>query len=120
MEELGGTLTRSLGPLSTQGRSGKESWNGTLVVPGFEFDLTPPTISGATSKTVRAPKGAKRVRVTYKLTATHNTDGVVPVVCDTRSGARFFIGSTVVKCSATDSSANTVNASFRVTVRATR
>src|SRR5262245_55147877 len=69
-----GTLTRRLsrpGPT----RSGSETWTGALEVPGLEFDLTPPTLSGATSKTVRAPKGAKRVRVTYKVAASDNVDG---------------------------------------------
>jgi HYR domain len=112
-----GTLTRSVGPLGAHGRTGTETWTGTLEVLGFDFDVTPPTLSGATSKTVRAPKGAKRVRVTYKVTATDNADGAVPVSCLPRSGSRFPVGRTVVKCSAMDSSANTGNASFRVTVR---
>ena len=102
------------------GAAGKDTWIGTLVVPGLEFDVTPPTLSGATSKTVRAPRGAKRVRVTYKVTASDNADGQVPVTCKPRSGSRFPIGRTVVRCSGTDSSANTGSASFRVTVRATK
>ena len=28
----------------------RSTWTGTLVVPGLEFDVTPPTLSGATSK----------------------------------------------------------------------
>jgi hypothetical protein len=116
-----GTLTRTVGPLNgSHGRAGTETWTGTLEVPGFDFDVTPPTFSGATSKTVRARKGAKRVRVTYKVTATDNADGAVPVSCLPRSGTRFPVGRTVVKCSAMDSSANTGNASFRVTVRPAR
>ena len=110
-----GTVRRSIG-----GGTGSETWTGTLVVPAAEFDVTPPKLSGATSKTVRAPKGAKRVRVTYKVTATDNTEGQVPVSCEPRSGSRFPIGRTVVRCAATDSSANTGNASFRITVRAAR
>jgi HYR domain len=97
---------------------GFERWTGTIVVPEREFDVTPPTLSGATSKTVRAPKGAKRVRVTYKVTASDNADGQVPVTCEPRSGSRFRVGRTVVRCSATDSSANTANASFRIIVGA--
>ena len=108
-----GTLTRSV-----SGGSGSERWTGTLVAPVFEFDLTPPAFSGARSRTVRAPKGAKRVRVTYKVTASDAVDGRVRATCAPPSGSRFRIGSTVVRCSATDSSANTRRASFRVTVRA--
>ena len=107
-----GTLTRSV-----SAGTGSERWSGTLVAPGFEFDLTPPTVSGARSKTVRARKGAKRVRVTYKVTASDAVDGRVPTTCTRKSGSRFRIGRTIVRCSATDSSANTGRASFRITVR---
>jgi hypothetical protein len=99
---------------------GTEKWVGTLVVPGLEFDLMPPTLSSARSKTVRAPKGARRIRVTYKVTASDTVDGQVPVTCVPRSGSRFPIGRTVVRCSATDSSANTSTARFIVTVRPRR
>ena len=82
--------------------------------------MTPPTLSGATSKTVRAPRGVNRVRVTYKVTATDDADGQVPATCRPGSGSRFPVGRTVVRCSATDSSANTASASFRITVRRSR
>jgi HYR domain len=110
-----GTVERSVG-----GGVGTETWTGTLVAPGVEFDVTPPTLGGATSKTVRAPKGAKSVRVTYRVTANDNADSQVPVTCTPRSGSRVVVGRTIVKCSATDSSANTADASFRITVRRTR
>jgi hypothetical protein len=110
-----GTIERSL-----SGGVGTERWTGTLTVNGLEFDVTPPTLTGAKSKTVHARKGAKRARVTYKVTANDDHDGAVPVSCEPRSGSRFPIGRSVVRCSATDSSANTGNASFRVTVRVTR
>jgi HYR domain len=102
---------------AVSGGVGFETWTGQITAPGLEFDVTPPTLSGATFKTVRAPKDARRVRVTYKVTASDNVDGQVPVACEPRSGSRFPIGRTVVRCSATDSSANTGNASFRITVR---
>jgi len=110
-----GTVERSL-----SGGVGTETWTGTLTVPAVEFDLTPPTMTGATSKKVRAPRGAKSVRVVYKVTANDSADGQVPVDCTPRSGSRFRVGRTTVRCSATDSSANTANASFRVTVLRTR
>jgi HYR domain len=99
---------------------GTERWRGTLVVPGLEFDVTPPTLSGTKSKTVRAPKGAKRVRVTYRVKASDAVDGQVPVTCLPRSRSRFPIGRTAVRCSATDSSANTSTRKFIVTVRPRR
>ena len=102
---------------AVSGGVGFESWTGTIVVPGLEFDVTPPTLSGATPKTVRAPRGAKRVRVTYEVTANDNADAHVRVTCTPRSGGRFPIGRTIVGCSATDSSANRGRTSFRITVR---
>jgi hypothetical protein len=110
-----GVLTRTV----TAG-AGSERWTGTLVAPAVEFDLTPPTFSGAKSKTVRAPKGAKRVRVIYKVTTNDAVDGRVAATCAPRSGGRFRIGRTIVRCSAADSSANAGRASFSVTVKAAR
>jgi hypothetical protein len=71
-----GTLERTLGA-----SLGRETWTGTLVVAGLEFDVTPPTLSGTRSKTVRARKGAKRAGVTYNVTAADAVDGRVPVTC---------------------------------------
>jgi hypothetical protein len=102
------------------GGVGTEVWVGTLVAPNAEFDVTPPTLVGATSKTVRAPKGAKSVRVRYKVTANDAMDGTVPVSCEPKSGSRFNVGRTVVTCSASDTSANTATARFRVTVKPAR
>jgi hypothetical protein len=112
----GGTAQRAL----TVAGTGTETWTGTLLAPGTEFDVTPPKLNGTTPKTVRAPKGQKRVRVTYKVTASDAVDGPVPVTCEPRSGSRFPLGRTRVTCSATDKSANTATASFRVTVKASR
>jgi hypothetical protein len=122
------TITGGTGPY--QGASGKgklernlnfdrgtEWLTGTLVVPGLEFDVIPPTLTGAASKTVRAPNGAKRVRVTYNVAATDAVDGGVPVTCLPRSGSRFSLGRTAVTCKATDKSGNTGRVSFAVTVR---
>ena len=114
-----GTVTRSLGTTNT-GSAGIETWAGTVTVPGLEFDLTRPTLAGATDKTARAKKGARSARVAFRVTAQDDRDGTPPVACMPKSGSRFKIGRTRVKCSSTDSSANTANASFTVTVRPTR
>ena len=79
--------------------------------------MTPPTLSGAVNKTVRARRESKRVRVTYRVTASDAVDGSVPASCLPRSGSRFKIGRTFVKCSATDTSANAKAGSFRVIVK---
>jgi HYR domain len=100
--------------------TGSDTWTGTIVVPGLEFDLTAPTISGARSKVVRAPRKAKRMRVRYRVTASDAVDGSVAVACQPRSGSRFKVGRTIVRCSASDGSGNKATARFAVTVRRSR
>ena len=98
------------------GGAATTSWTGTLTVPGLVFDLVPPVIKGRTARTVRAPKGAKSVRVRYSVTADDAVDGPTSVKCSPRSGSRFRIGRTRVTCTATDSSANTAIRRFVITV----
>ena len=98
-------------------REGTETLTGTLAVPGLTFDLTPPAIAGAGAKSVRAPRGAKRVRVSYRVTAADAVDGAVPVECTPRSGSSFKLGRTRVICSATDTSGNMATAQFPITVK---
>jgi hypothetical protein len=116
-----GTLQRTLGndtcDATSCHRNGVETWAGTLIVPGLEFDVSAPTFSGAASKTVRAKRGAKSARVTYQVTARDDGDGTVPAACAPKSGSRFPIGRTTVRCEATDSSANSGTARFTVTVK---
>ena len=107
-----GTVQRSIGM-----SRGSETWIGTLVAPGVEFDVTAPVLSGATSKTVRAPRGAKRVRVTYRVTASDAVDGAVPANCTPKPGSLFKLGRTTVTCSATDTSGNTQTAKFTIVVK---
>ena len=114
----GATGSGTIDHLSTgpPGWNGRDTWSVTLEVPGLDFDLTPPTITGAVAKTARAV--GKVARVSFKVTATDTVDGSVPAVCTAKSGSRFRIGRTTVRCSATDTSANTTTARFTVTVTA--
>jgi hypothetical protein len=117
----GGTVTVvSDQPPQPPPGKGVDTWAGTLAVPGLQFDVTRPTISGARSKTVRAPRRAKRIRVTYSVTARDDVDGVVPAKCSPRSGSRFKLGRTRVTCTATDTSGNETTASFTVSVKRRR
>lgn len=114
----GGTLaTVSNGPPDW---SGKDTWTGTLVVPGLDFDLTAPVIKGVRNRTVRAPRGRKRVRVTYTVSARDDVDGPIRAICRPRSGSWFRVGRTRVRCSATDTSGNESTATFAVTVKRAR
>lgn len=111
-----GTVDRALGQTDT-GARGRETWTGTLTVPGLEFDVTAPAINGARAKTVRVPRKATRARVTYNVTATDAVDGPVTARCAPASGQRFKVGRTRVRCTAEDTSGNSAAAAFTVTVR---
>jgi hypothetical protein len=100
------------------GLPGRDTWRGTIVVPGIEFDLTPPTITGAADRRVGSPRNIRRIRVRYRVSARDDVDGAVPLVCRPRSGSLFPVGRrTVVRCAATHKSANTQTAQFAITVR---
>jgi hypothetical protein len=94
----------------------RDTWAGKVTVYGYDFDLMPPTIKGAFSRTVRVPRRAKGARVRFVVTARDNVDGSVLVKCTRRSGSFFRTGRTRVTCNATDSSANTVTKAFTVNV----
>lgn len=99
----------------------RDTWTGTLTVPGATFDVTAPSFTGARSKTVRVPKTARGIRVRYAVvTARDIVDGSIPVTCTPRSGSFFEVGRTLVSCSATDSSGNTATTRFAVTVKRAR
>ena len=116
----GGGSVVHRGHYTDSGAAGVDTWTGDLVVPDIAFDTTPPVLSGATSKTVRAKKNAARVRVVYSVTASDEADGARAVSCSPRSGSSFKRGRTRVTCSAADTSGNTANASFTITVKAGR
>ncbi len=111
-----GTLTHDYNYTSS-GAAGTDRWSGSLVVPGLEFDLVPPTISGGGNRSVRVATGASRVRVVYTVLARDAVDGAVPVSCLPRSRSFFPIGRSVVRCSTTDTSGNPQATRFTVTVR---
>jgi hypothetical protein len=114
----GGTIAHvSNGPPAW---SGRDTWTGTLVVPGLEFDLTAPVVTGARNRTVRAPGGKRRVRVKYAVSARDDVDGAIRAACRPKSGSRFGLGRTRVRCAATDRSGNESRATFVVTVKRAR
>lgn len=94
-----------------------DTWTGSLNASAYSFDLTPPVLRDAHSKTVLAASKARRVRVRFTVKASDAIDGAVPVTCKPRSGSLFPLGRTHVKCTASDSSANTATARFTITVK---
>lgn len=105
---------------TSTGWAGTDTWTGTLNVSGLSFDVTPPTLSGLSNKTIRVRRTAKRVRVRFVVTASDQVDGPVHASCKPRSGRLFKVGRTVVTCSATDTSANTATGRFKVVVKRRR
>jgi alpha-tubulin suppressor-like RCC1 family protein len=95
--------TNALGQVSTLNR--------TVVV----VDTTPPTIVCPTNLTVEFINEAGTV-VHFKPTATDLCSSFVSVTCVPRSGRVFPIGTTSVRCTATDVSGNVASTNFQVTV----
>ena len=81
----------------------------------FIKDVTAPVLSGNVDlmKEATSPSGAV---ATYSVSAFDNVDGASDAICVPVSGSTFALGQTTVNCSKTDSSGNTGNASFKVTV----
>jgi len=115
-----GVVEHDTQPTGSGGSSGSDTWVGTLAVPGIAFDLTPPVLTGAIAKSVRAPRGKTRVRVAYRVNSLDDVDGAVGVTCIPRSRSWFRIGHKTVKCSTTDTSGNAARAKFIVTVKRRR
>ena len=78
-------------------------------------DTTPPTLTVPADFTVEAtgPSGAT---VNFQVSATDIVDGTDPVGCGRQSGTTFGLGTTGVKCAATDAAGNSTSKAFAVTV----
>ena len=70
-------------------------------------DITSPTDTGVSTSS----------RVIIDTSASDNVDGDVSIVCSHTSNDTFSYGNTTVTCNATDSSANTENCTFIVSVK---
>jgi hypothetical protein len=83
-----------------------------------ETDTTPPVMAVPHDITSQLNSPGAIVRMTYSVGVQDDTDAHPRATCTPRSGSRFPVGTTVVRCTATDSSGNTTRDSFRITVRA--
>jgi DNA-binding transcriptional regulator GbsR (MarR family) len=77
-------------------------------------DTTPPTIT--VPQNIVTESEGESTPVSFTVTANDNVDGNIAVSCDPSSGTIFPVGTTQVTCTATDSSDNTSQESFTVTV----
>ncbi len=81
-------------------------------------DIGSPSLSLPANLTVEATSASGAV-VSYTVTASDVVDGNLTASCTPLSGSTFALGSTIVNCSATDSSNLTTSGSFSVTVQDT-
>ena len=80
-------------------------------------DATPPSVTCPGNMIASSDTGQNfRSNVTYLATASDNCT-VTKVTCEPPSGSMFSLGTTTVTCTATDSSGNTAQCSFAVTIR---
>ena len=79
------------------------------------YDITPPrlTLPQNIARPATSDEGAL---VEFTATATDVVDPSVPVLCQPASGAQFPIGTTEVRCTATDDNRNTASGTFSVTI----
>jgi hypothetical protein len=81
------------------------------------IDTTAPTLAGVPSSIYVVTGGTAGVAVTYRLpTASDIVDPDPRVACAPASGSVFPIGTTAVRCSATDASGNVSSATFSIVV----
>ena len=95
----------------------QDEWNGTLTLPNYVPDTTPPTIRAPYAVLIRVAKGVRQIPVRYSVTARDDVEGKIPVTCAPASRSVFKLGRTVVTCTASDKSANTTTRHFTVTVK---
>ncbi|HEX4680745.1 MAG TPA: SdiA-regulated domain-containing protein, partial [Gaiellaceae bacterium] len=95
--------------VDAQGNRGSAPFNVTVV------DTTPPVVTVPGNKTVDAATPAGRA-VTFTASASDAVDGSPTVTCLPASGSTFPIGTTIVRCTATDAQGNAGSATFTITV----
>ena len=79
-------------------------------------DTTPPVITVPGNIVTTATMAQGNV-INFAVTGLDSVNGTVPVLCVPPSGSLFPIGTTTVVCTATDSSLNSAQATFTVTVQ---
>ena len=97
---------------------------GVLAVPPEWTDLhlildceaiTPPTLA-LPAQVVAEASSTAGAQVPYVASANDGRDGPVAVTCSAPSGGQFPVGTTIVTCSASDSSGNVARGSFPIVV----
>jgi hypothetical protein len=111
----------SLLPLGTTTVSCSVTDSGGLTTRGsFQVtvrDTTAPVLSGVPSSIYAVTGGSAGMAVSYSTPTAHDIVDPNPrVACAPASGSTFLVGTTTVRCSATDASGNASTAQFSITV----
>ena len=110
-----GTGSQNVRP-EDEGDEVNTHYTGSIAVPGVAFDTVKPVFRGV--RRLVTVRSSKAVAVRYAMPAAVDAvDGPLPVTCLPRSGARFPLGRTSVRCVALDSNGNEAAVSFTVQVR---
>jgi len=96
-------------------RAGNKSDGAVFTVTVRVRDSAPPEVSVPSDMTHRATS-ASGAKVKYNASASDNIDGMLMAECDHASNSVFPVGSTLVTCTATDSSGLTGSGMFTITV----
>ncbi len=107
-----GVTTVSCTATDASGNSASASFKVTVQ------DTKPPTLTVPSGVTAEATNASGAV-VNYTVTGTDAVSGTVTPSCDKASGSVFPLGTTTVKCKATDGAGNSASESFGVTVKDT-
>ncbi|HLU50340.1 MAG TPA: HYR domain-containing protein, partial [Planctomycetota bacterium] len=100
------------------GRPGQRSVEAPQSIVVSTGDVTPPEIVCPQSRRVRC-ESDEGATVEFVVSATDAVDPSPTIVCEPPSGSLFPIGTTIVKCAATDASGNEATCIFEVTVLCT-
>jgi hypothetical protein len=79
-------------------------------------DTEPPTLYLPGNQTTEAAEGSSEAPVYYGVYAYDTRDGYLTATCAPPSGSSFPVGTSIVSCSATDTSGNTAAGTFEVRV----
>ncbi|MEW6225669.1 MAG: HYR domain-containing protein [Chloroflexota bacterium] len=86
------------------------------VVEAPHPDTTAPVLSGMPADVTVSTAGSSAIVTWTDPVATDDTDPSPVVACDPASGSSFPLGTSTVRCTATDASGNAASATFQVTV----
>ena len=113
------SATAPTGPITLLARAfdaslNVSSWSMTEVYVDHPPDTEAPVITVPPDASVEAT-GSSGATFTYSASALDAVDGSRVVSCVPESGATFPLGSTIVRCTASDTQSNSASASFTVT-----